>query len=146
MKNLLIGFILILAGTGIVYFGYVDYQNTQNLLSDTVEVEGEVEDISIEEDTDSGTETMYRSVVEYKYEYEGQEYKASATTSYQSSVSSAEGKVDEFEEGETTPVYVDPDEPRKSYIKEDFPFTIFLFLGGFSIVVGVFFAAKQFFR
>lgn len=143
---------LLLIGLAIAGFGGLQLIQYQGTVADTVEREGTVTLTDVREfterrdaDSDQVQEevTEYRPIVRYRYSYDGQTYESSGL--YPGSErafptrDAAATLAENYQEGETVTVYVDPDRPARSFLIKSSPPTanyVLLLIGAATVLAG----------
>lgn len=133
--DLLFGIVFLSVGLGVASLGYSNYENTAELTENSIEVQGEITEVAVEQDVDgtgADRDRVYRPVVEYTYTYEGETYTgddltASDITQNFGSESAAREELDEYEEGERITVSIDPKNPTESYLEQESNFGSYFF-------------------
>ena len=142
----------ILVGLAIASYGGYDYVQQTEAVRDSVEVDANITELSIE--TDSGTSSnpgvAYEPTVEFEYTYNGTEY--TGTKLYPANIeqdyetrSAAESAIESYEQGTQTTAYVSPSEPGDAFLKNktsNAPL-IAVGIGGLFTLFAAFSAAKK---
>jgi len=123
--------VLVVCAAAFGGIGWFMYQGEQSDLENAVEVEGTVQNTSIDKqvsrrdrDDDGRREevTTFRAVVRYTYTYEGERYTSDSVYSGpESTFDSRSGAVDvveEYSSGETVTVHVNSEQPSRAYLIE----------------------------
>lgn len=119
ISGVLLTLVFVVAGIGLIWFGWTEYQNQQSDIQEAVEIEGTVESIEIdEENTENGHN--YEPIVSYTYNYEGQQY--SSESLYPgpdgsfNSRGGAEEVTSQYSTGQQTTVYVNEEDPSRAFL------------------------------
>ena len=147
------GFAVILLAMGLVVtgIGIHEYQTQTEALDNAVEVDATIvtSEVQLHQDefdrTDRSSDYRtttdtpeYRLVIEFEYEFEGEQYRSSNVNVAGSierfdSRSEAQETQAEYPEGSQTTAYVNPDEPGEAFLEDGLPLVTYLVpgLGGF---------------
>jgi hypothetical protein len=164
---LLIGAVLLAVGAGLFTYGQSAVDEEQEALENAVEIEVEILETDIEtreratsdratpDDNDDAVgeqpEFAYRPVVEFSYEYEGEQYRSSnlypgsgSFTEYDDRAS-AEDDLSGYTDGSTATGYVDPNDPGEAFLIAEesgsppgiiLVGALFVLMGAFGVLVG----------
>lgn len=138
--------ILLAMGLVVTAIGVDEYQSQTEALDDAVEVEATIVtsevhlyqdefDRTVRTADDRTTDTPeYRLVIEFEYEFEGQQYRSSNVNVAGSverfdSREDARAALEAYPEGSQTTAYVDPDEPGEAFLEDDLPLITYLVPG-----------------
>lgn len=156
-------FVLVL-GLSLVFYGYSFAQAEEQALENAVEIDVEILETDIEtrertvdddthtdDTTGTRTETVYRPVVTFTYEFEGEQYRSSniypggGTFQEYSSRSAAESDLSAYSEGSTATGYVDPDQPSEGFLIAEETGTpqMIMVIGGLFALIGLIGAGKS---
>jgi len=131
-------FFVVLIGLTLIVFGAYDYVNLVNSIENAETVEAKV----LESDV-VGSNTNFRPVVEFEYNYEGETYisdniePARFSNSYRSR-SQPENIIEEYSEGETIQAYTDPSNPENAFLKREISSSAYApIIFGLIILIGV---------
>lgn len=121
--------------------GYLIYDQ-QQAVREAEQVEATVVDTDVRESTSSGGTrnggTSYYPVVEYRYTYDGQQYTNDnvfpGSSSRSTSRSRAEEIADEYDQGDTATVYVDPENPSESFLIQETDYLFPALFGGVGLL------------
>jgi hypothetical protein len=112
---------LVLGGLLVFGFGYAEYTARETAFENPVRVDGTVQSTAIEE-VNQQDDTAYHPNITYTYLFDGTRYTAHTVDPgiYQykkSSREAAEAFTSNYTVGETTTVFVDPNDPSQAYLK-----------------------------
>ena len=144
--------ILLVGGIVVTAMGIGAYQSQTEALDNAVEVEATIvtSEVEVYEDefrstprdrdrVRGTTETPeYRLVIEFEYEFEGEQYRSSnidvaGSVEKFDDRSDAQEALAEYPEGSQTTAYVNPDEPGEAFLEDELPLGTYLIpgFGGF---------------
>ena len=151
--------ILLAMGLVITGIGINEYQTQTEALDNAVEVDATIVTSEVQlyedefertgrSDRDRPRRTTdtpeYQIVIEFEYEFEGQQYRSSNVNVAGSierfdSRSDAQEALAEYPEGTQTTAYVNPDEPGEAFLEDDLPLGTYLIpvVGGFLLFASV---------
>lgn len=150
------GVLLFAVGIGMTAYGVGEYRSYEDALDDAAEVEATIVESSVQpyspgvsdgrsSDRNRDDEDReYRLVVEFEYEFEGQQYRSSnfdlaGTTREYDSRSKAQRERENYLEGDQVTAYVRPDEPGEAFLEGGMPWVVYGILGfGALLIVGPF--------
>lgn len=139
LGRVLVLLVLALLGIALAGHGWTAYQNQKADVKHAVTVEGTVESTDVEytegsSSANSPSSGHYDVIVRYTYTYQGQSYTSKSVYPGAEKQISTEDEamsvVGQFPPGETTTVYVNREDPSRSFlIKEKTHFGLFIFMG-----------------
>jgi hypothetical protein len=124
------------------FFSYSEYVTTTwDIVDGTIDHSK----VAVKSDSDG---TMYRADVKYSYNYGGKDYLGNCCSISSSFSGDAQSFVDTHKSGETTDLYVNPDDPSQSRIKDDvnqfeFLYVVFMLVGGLTVLFGLYLMRKS---
>lgn len=148
--------VLLLAGGGMLAYGFSEYQTQSEVLADVEEVDATIieSDFQLDEATGQTTgerddfadrpedDRRYALHVVFEYEYEGQQYESSnfdaagAIPTYDDR-SEAREALEDYAEGDRVTAYVPPDDPDEAFLEDEMPFVIYGLMGfGALLMIG----------
>ena len=138
---LVLAIMLLVGAVAAVGLGVDEYQDHSQTLDEAIEVDATIiesdVDVYYDQDADFGADTPdhedveYRPVVEFEYEFEGEQYQSSNMNvvggySTYDVRPRAEDAAAEYPEGAQTTAYVHPDEPGEAFLDDEMPLGVYM--------------------
>ena len=137
------GILAVAIGLAIAGFGAYDYVQQNDAVENAIEVNATVTEMHIDTVSNRRAASDYKPIVTLEYSYGGETYTggsvfpASISKDYDTK-SAAESQLEEYEVGETTTAYVDPDAPGNAFLLKETTNAPLKFagIGGFLMLLG----------
>lgn len=123
------GVVVLLVGVALMAGGWHLHQDAQQATETAIQTEGTVISSAVARDEvedDDGPDVQYYPKIEYRYTFEGETYTSTSicpgtaegceASNYKDDRTRVEEFVSQYPEGETTTVYVLPDQPSRSFL------------------------------
>jgi hypothetical protein len=146
--------LILFAGLALLGFGAVDYVQSTNAVSDSVEVEATITEVGVETESNSagtGANVEYEPTVAFTYTYDGETYSSDnvfpgETPPRYETESAAQDVITAYEPGTATTAYVDPESPNQAFLKNRTSNQQFIFIavGAAFALGGGFFTARNY--
>ena len=120
------GLLISLLGGGIVYYAYRMHRKQQDALINSTNVLGTITRVDIESRTRPNRSRTYYPVVEYEYQYLGEQYTGDDMypgTGWarfgHSDEADAHATIEAYDVGQEIPVYVHNNDPTRAFLRRD---------------------------